>query len=170
MTTTKNNDIFVAPKVDFDHTNYPYRMGSSPAFHKPYVFIPVNAQSYDPLTIGQPNDEKGKKMSGPTITEGKFWLGIATSIIGFLVIACSTSWVISNNINDKINQSRQELSGNIQTSKTELSSAIQSSKTELHIRLDRLEDKIDTNIKETSINLIKIQSLLERDNVKKESK
>ncbi|NUU68467.1 hypothetical protein HQN64_20490 [Enterobacteriaceae bacterium BIT-l23] len=89
-------------------------------------------------------------MSGKTITRLEFWVGICASIVTIIGAGIVATWTISNSINDRVNDSRRELAGNIQNSKVEITT-----------RIDRLEDKIDSNYKETSSSLMKIQAILE---------
>lgn len=118
--------------------------------------------SYQPGTIGKDipviiahklSDQPAEgepQMSVKSLSRWEFWLGIFTAIIGIFSIVVGATWTISNNINDKINASRQELTGNIQSSRAEITA-----------RIDRLEDKMESNFKETSSSLFKIQAILE---------
>lgn len=79
----------------------------------------------------------------------EFWLGITATLVAILVATCGAVWTISNSINDKINQSRQEVNLSVQTSKAEITS-----------RIDRLEDKVDTGFKDTTSSLNDLKVIL----------
>lgn len=118
--------------------------------------------SYQPGSIGRDvpiffahklNDQPAEAephMNVKSLSRVEFWLGIAAAIVGMFAIVVGATWTISNNINEKVNASRQELTGNIQSSRAEITT-----------RIDRLEDKMDSNFKETSSSLFKIQAILE---------
>ncbi|HDT5515084.1 TPA: hypothetical protein QHK07_000153 [Klebsiella aerogenes] len=127
---------------------------SSPSFHPldlnraGYVFTTPNQNDKDEETI---ND-----MSNKGISRSEFWLGTIGVMVTCLVAAIGATWTISNNISDKTNETRKELAGNIQNSKSEIS-----------LRMDRLEDKLDSSSKDTSDKLMRIQMILEQNTEKK---
>lgn len=111
-------------------------------------FTPSN-RSNQPMVFYKANaiEPKASEMNEKSITKAQFWIGVIISSLTVVVAACATTWAISNNINDKVNQSRLEISASLQTNKSELSS-----------RIDRVEDKVDTGFKDTNngINDLKI--------------
>lgn len=100
--------------------------------------------------VSNQSTEAESHMNGKSLSRLEFWLGIGATIVGMFALVVGATWTISNNINEKINASRQELTGNIQSSRTEITG-----------RIDRLEAKIDSNYKDTSSSLFKIQAILE---------
>jgi len=125
--------------------------------HPTYTRFPkqFNGSMFAAHRMNHDEPLSGGDMNSKSITRVEFWLGTITTVVGFLVIAIGATWTISNSINEKINSSRQELAGNIQVSKTEITT-----------RLDRVEDKMDSNFKEMSASLIKIQSTLDAEKEK----
>lgn len=117
--------------------------------NQPPMYVPSsNGQRFIIVDQEQARQAKGDtSMNSSSIGRLEFWLGIAASIVGFVVIGCGATWTISSNINDKVNESRVEIANNIQVSKTELAT-----------RIDKLETKVDAGFKDTTsgINDIKI--------------
>lgn len=120
-------------------------------------FTPSQLKVYAKMGTDRAEEAEANKMT--SITKTQFWIGIFGAISGFLVIICGATWTISNNISDKVSQSRQEVMG-----------AIQTSKTEVNTRIDRVENKVDSGFKETASGLGEIKVLLasERNNKAKE--
>lgn len=89
-------------------------------------------------------------MNANSLSRLEFWLGIMASIVGVLSIVIGATWIISNTISEKIDASRKEIAGNIQSNRTDITA-----------RIDRLEDKMDSNLKDISSSMYKIQATLE---------
>ncbi|EML3649518.1 hypothetical protein RVW51_000159 [Citrobacter freundii] len=119
---------------------------SSPSFHP----LDITRTGYIFSKHNQTDEENDSDMSNKTISRTEFWLGTIGVIFTCLAAAVGATWTISNNINDKANDTRKELAANIQSSKSEIS-----------LRMDRLEDKLDSSSKDTSDKLMRIQLLLE---------
>lgn len=96
------------------------------------------------------NMEAEPHMNANSLSRLEFWLGIMASIVGVLSIVIGATWIISNTISEKIDASRKEIAGNIQSNRTDITA-----------RIDRLEDKMDSNLKDISSSMYKIQATLE---------
>lgn len=94
-------------------------------------------------------------MNAKSLSRLEFWLGIIATIAGVLSIVIGATWTISNTISEKIDASRKEITGNIQSNRTDITT-----------RIDRLEDKMDSNLKDISSNMYKIQAILEAKSAK----
>ncbi|XEG68528.1 hypothetical protein NMD97_03710 [Edwardsiella tarda] len=94
-------------------------------------------------------------MNAKSLSRLEFWLGIIATIAGVLSIVIGATWTISNTISEKIDASRKEITGNIQSNRTDITT-----------RIDRLEDKMDSNLKDISSNMYKIQATLEAKSAK----
>lgn len=121
---------------------------SSPSFHP--IDISRAGYIFSTLNHSEKDEEKNNEMSNHGISRTEFWIGAIGIIFTCLASAVVATWTISNNINDKTNDSRKELAGNIQSNKTEIS-----------LRLDRLEDKFDSSSKDTADKLMRIEMLLQ---------
>ncbi|EKN4877961.1 TPA: hypothetical protein ACPZJO_003310 [Yersinia enterocolitica] len=113
-------------------------------------FTPSMLKIYANMSKDRSEEAEAKEMI--SITKTQFWVGIFGTIISILVVVCGATWTISNNINDKVSQSRQEVMG-----------AIQMGKTEVNTRIDRVETKVDSGFKETASGLSDIKILLASD-------
>ncbi|HEB1396320.1 TPA: hypothetical protein RY411_004721 [Escherichia albertii] len=152
MKMTNQKTDFFRP-IEYNHDQFHvvgvYRYGRpAPSYQQGVIGKDVPVFIPHKLTDQPAEDEP--QMSVKSLSRWEFWLGIFTAVIGMLSIVIGATWAISNNINDKINASRQELTGNIQSSRAEITS-----------RIDRLEDRMESNFKETSSSLFKIQAALE---------
>ncbi|HAZ3906282.1 TPA: hypothetical protein J1437_004710 [Escherichia coli] len=147
--TNQKTDFFRPMEYDNNYEQFDvieaHRNGRSTPSYQPGTI-----GKYIPVIITHKPAEGEPQMSVKSLSRWEFWLGILTAIIGIFSIVVGATWTISNNINDKINASRQELTGNIQSSRAEITA-----------RIDRLEDKMESNFKETSSSLFKIQAILE---------
>ncbi|CNJ37208.1 Uncharacterised protein [Yersinia rohdei] len=150
MTTQQNDNLFRPATIEAVGEFYPSRRLNS-AIHNAASYANIDPRKILFAPISEPEMEGGKRnnMQTSSVSKLEFWLGIAGVIIGFMAIVGTASWTISNNINDKISQSRQEISANIQMSKSEISS-----------RVDRIEDKVDSGFKDTSQGIMDLKLLL----------
>ncbi|WP_154618517.1 hypothetical protein [Serratia marcescens] len=86
--------------------------------------------------------------------------GTAAAIIGAIAIGV---WTVSTRIDDKVSESRVELSTTMQNNKTEILTAFQNSQNTIIGRIDKLEDRSRDDAKTLS----KIELLLESKQEKK---
>ena len=91
----------------------------------------------------------GEHMSTHSLSPLAFWLGIASTVLTIVGAAILTTWTVSNSIDSKVNQARQEITGITYTSKVEVTN-----------RLDRLEDKVESGLKETNAGINDLKVLL----------
>ncbi|EKS7197926.1 TPA: hypothetical protein QCI11_003306 [Enterobacter ludwigii] len=153
----KKTDFFEPAEVDVFRAGWTRsHAGRPPIFEKPSNEVPAIF-----YVEQQGNKPQGKEMTNLSISKIEFRLSVAGTLIGFLVIACGTTWTISNSMNEKIDKARIEINSNVQTAKTELATAMQNNKTDLTARLDKIETKFDADAKDTAQGLAKIQTMLE---------
>lgn len=105
------------------------------------------------IYTGTDREHKALEMNEKNITKTQFWIGVMISSLTVVIAACATTWAISSNINDKVNQSRIEIAGILQVNKSELSN-----------RMDRVEDKVDSGFKDTNNGINELKILLSEKN------
>lgn len=98
-------------------------------------------------------EEQHKEEGRDTVKRLELY-GVAVAIIGSIVAA---TWTIRGTIDDKVESSRQELTGNIQTSKAEIMATIQNNQSVLQSRIDNTDQKLDS----TNQSLYKVLAILE---------
>lgn len=146
---SQRNDSFIPARSIADDYETIRTRPHQPA---PVYYPPDNGGYGSGYYIPLPqNNEGGERMRNKSdVTRVEFWIGITLSMLTIIGVGCGTAWAISSAINDRIGDSRQEITGNIQSSRVEITT-----------RIDRLEDKMDSNFKETSMGLMKIQASLD---------
>ena len=98
-------------------------------------------------------EEQHKEEGRDTVKRLELY-GVAVAIIGSIVAA---TWTIRGTIDEKVESSRQELTGNIQTSKAEIMATIQNNQSVLQSRIDNTDQKLDS----TNQSLYKVLAILE---------
>lgn len=83
-------------------------------------------------------------MSTHSLSPLAFWIGILVTIVVAPILA---TWTVSNAIDSKVNQAKQEITGITYTSKAEVTN-----------RLDGLEDKVESGLKETNAGINDLKS------------
>ncbi|TBL47994.1 hypothetical protein EYY98_19895 [Obesumbacterium proteus] len=160
----QRNDAFEPVEVDKSSEDWTYTLRSN---KMPVYDNPANSRQRI-VFLEQPNgkSKKGDEMSNYSVSKTELRISVAGTLIGFLAIACGTTWTISNSISEQVDKSRLETNNNLQVIKTELSTTMQNNKMEMSSRLDKIDAKIDSSSKDNAIGIAKIQSMLENNSKK----